>query len=199
MMIKDKLRQLAQEQIPVEYNVDDIPTAIAHTSEEDNTTGNIIPNSVDLEMNWGGFTSNVGIKFPLISIPAGANITNAYISFESYDTRSGTVNLNIKGEKGGTPADLLNIDFDLSDRTVTTATVAWNNIPSWTTNQRNADTETPDISAVIQEIIDDPGYTNGDGIVIILFGTSGTNRRSSKDGYNGGASGAPKLYVTYEI
>lgn len=51
----------------------------------------------------------------------------------------------------------------------------------------------PDISAMIQEIVDRPGWKNGNSLIIIIAGTG----ERVAESYNGDQAGAPLLHVEY--
>jgi hypothetical protein len=55
------------------------------------------------------------------------------------------------------------------------------------------DQQTPDVSSVIQEIVNRPGWTSGNSLVIIITGTG----KRVADSYNGNQAGASTLHVEY--
>jgi len=57
--------------------------------------------------------------------------------------------------------------FDLSSRPTTTAKVKWS-VPVWVQGDQGPDQTTSDISAIIQEIIDLPGWASGNSLVLII-------------------------------
>jgi hypothetical protein len=55
------------------------------------------------------------------------------------------------------------------------------------------DQQTPDIAPIIQEIVNRPGWSSGNSLVIIV---SGTGERVAES-YRGDPAGAPLLHVEY--
>ena len=56
-----------------------------------------------------------------------------------------------------------------------------------------ADQRTPDLSAIVQEIIDRTDWSPGNALAIIITGTG----ERTAESYNGSSSGAPLLHVEY--
>ena len=82
---------------------------------------------------------------------------------------------------------------NISSRTTTAAKAAWSPA-SWTTiGDRGVDQQTPDLAALVQEVVDRPGWRNGNAIAIIVTGSG----ERTADSYNGNSSGAPSLEITY--
>ncbi|NJK78108.1 MAG: hypothetical protein HC944_04650 [Nanoarchaeota archaeon] len=59
---------------------------------------------------------------------------------------------------------------------------------------------TPDISNVIQEVVDRGGWSSGNAMLIQIdnWGTSSGNRRTAES-YNGESSNAPELRIVYSV
>ena len=102
---------------------------------EEASDGSMNVRSEDLELTEDrSDTQKVGIRFRDVDIPNAATITNAYIEFIIDQTGSDTTNLTIAGQASDnapTFASGRRSDDDISDRTLTTATVAWSNVPAW--------------------------------------------------------------------
>lgn len=166
-------------------------------AEEDIADGSILLLSSDLELIYDtGNLQNqeVGMRFQSMTIPPGATITNAYIQFTTESTRSGTTNLAVHGEDTDDAPTFTSTAYDISNRTKTSAAVAWSNIPPWSTSgEAGVNQQTPDISSIIQEIVDRAGWASGNSLAIIITG-SGTREAES---YDGDAPAAPELVVTY--
>lgn len=66
--------------------------------------------------------------------------------------------------------------------------------PPWTTKgEAGPDQRTPDITPVIQEIVNRPGWASGNSLALII---TGAGKRTAKS-YNGDQAGAPLLHVEY--
>lgn len=194
MLLRQLHKLRALQTTPVVYNVNSRVNATSRNCEENQTTGSVVSATNDLEMLYNGADlSDVGVIFTGLNIPIGATITNAYIRFNAFDTRGGTCNMDIYGEKANA-SNFVTSGYNLSNRTRTTSKVAWN-IPSTTANNNF---DTPDIKAIVQEIVNRTGYAASDQIGIILDAVSGDTRRTAKS-YQFSTALAPILYVTYQI
>ncbi len=160
-------------------------------AEELIVDGDVSRGSSDLEFVYDGGDQLVGMRFENISVPQGAAIINAYIEFETDETNSTTTNLVFKGEDNDNTLTFSSIDYDISNRPTTSASVAWNNVPAWnTTSQKH---QTPDLSPIVQEIVNRGGWVDGNSLVIIV---SGTGERTAES-YNGESANAPLLVIEY--
>ncbi len=162
---------------------------------EERDSGNVSLNSSDLELVEDGSrgAQTVGVRLTGIDIPAGATITEAWIQYQVDNTDSGATDLIIQGEAGANPPTFINSTNNISNRSRTSAQVAWSPAPWTTSGEAGPDQQTSDLSSIIQEMIDLPGWTQGNAIVII---TTGTGERTA-DSYNGNPSAAPLLHIKY--
>ncbi len=155
--------------------------------------------SSDLELirdTINDLDQEVGLRFQNVTIPQGATITDAYIQFTVDETTSGTTNLTIYGEDTDNAPTFTAADYNITSRLKTTASVAWNNVPAWTSvNDAGADQQTPDISSIIQKIVSRAGWVSGNDIVIIVDGTGSRIAES----YYGDSDAAPLLVVDYTV
>jgi len=156
--------------------------------------------SSDLEMPYedsivAGDEQVIGLRF-VVPIPKGAKITKAYVQFTCDETKSGTdaVNLIIKGQLAANAQAFTGGDADVTSRTPTKAQVKWA-AENWTTTGQLS--KTSDISAIIQEIIDQPGWVGGNALVLILSDDKSSPSKGIRcaDAYEDGASTAPLLHV----
>lgn len=108
-----------------------------------------------------------GMIFRSVDVPQGAYISNAYLTLTAFNDDSGTtVNTKIRAyDADDITGDLsTSAEWDaMFPSNLTTAEVQWDSIASWTQyNEYNS----PDISSVIQEIIDRPGWSSGNDMCI---------------------------------
>ncbi|MCB0616101.1 MAG: T9SS type A sorting domain-containing protein, partial [Phaeodactylibacter sp.] len=152
--------------------------------------------SSDLELatdpNLGSQT--VGIRFTGLNIPQGAVITSAYVQFTVDETDNGEAcSLNIYGQAADNALTFASVLNDISGRPKTTATVNWAP-PAWLgVGDAGPAQQTPDLSAIIQEIVNRGGYTSNSAIALIINGTGNRTAES----INGSLNGAPELCVEY--
>lgn len=150
--------------------------------------------SSDLELIRESSNQEVGMRFRSLSIAQGTTITNAYVQFTVDETDSEVTNLTINGQAIDDAPTFTSADSNISSRTKTAIAVAWNNVPAWNTVGSNGpDQRTPNLSSVIQEIVDRPDWNSGNDLVIIVTG-SGRRVAESEDG---SSSRAPLLHVEY--
>jgi hypothetical protein len=161
---------------------------------EERVDGNPSLTSSDLELVFdSGGDQTVGLRFNGVNIPQGANITKAYVQFQSDETNTGVTTLTIEGEDVDNASIFVDQNWDITSRPKTTAAVPWSP-PDWNTrDQAGPDQQTPDISSIIQEIVDRPGWTPTNSLVIII---SGTGERTA-EAYDGVPAAAPLLHVEY--
>ena len=161
-------------------------------SYEDGTNFNL---SGDGNHNdWVGTESQVmtGWIFNNLQIPKGAVITNSYMIFRGYGFGDATP--RISGFAEDNPASFAaNGSNKPSLRPTTSHVVDWTNtFPfAWTMFQ------TPDLSSIIQEIINRFGWIAGNSIGIKASNPSGTGTNWCAIDYAGGSY--TTLYVTYTM
>ncbi len=142
----------------------------------------------------------VGIRFLNVNIPRGTIITNAYLEFTSYSTDGGVSDFVITGEAADNAAAFDDTMDNISVRPRTGQSVMWTtSSDSWVIGDKYT---SPDISAIIQEIVGRAGWNAGNSLVLIVDSPSGTNDREvySYDGayYDAADNGKePKLYIEY--
>jgi len=170
--------------------------ATAADDIEEKSSGTISSNINDLDMGYDGTTrQTVGLRFTGIDVPRGAVITNAYIQFTSDEVGTGAASFLIRGEDADDSAAFTAIKFDVSSRPTTDASVAWTPA-SWTVRGEAGIAErTPDLKAIVQEIIDRGGWAALNDMAFTLIGT-GTRVAKS---YEGSAAGAALLHIEYTV
>lgn len=177
----------------------DIASVSTGTAEEDTSDGDIAIASSDLEFYHDGDTEQVvGIHFEQVNLPEDAVITNAYIQFQADQEGAGDVTVNITGDASDNAVGLSdNGDYGISSRTATTANVDWA-IASWVGQKDEAseNQRTPDISAVITEIISRDGWVSGNNLAFVFTGVSRSDG-AWREAESGTASGGPILHLVY--
>ena len=165
-------------------------------AEQYQSGGSMYLNSSDLELVYDGSKGNqyIGIRFNNMVIPQGATITDAYIQFTVDETNSGTTNLIIKGQDADNPGGFTTSNYNISNRTSTSASVNWSPAPWTSVGAAGADQRTPNLASVVQEIVNRSGWSPGNSMVMIIAGTG----ERTAESYNGSSSKAPLLVVTYE-
>lgn len=168
---------------------------------EESSTGNILANvnSSDIELVYDASTSAatqvIGLRFLNLNIPKNAVISNAYIKFTCDEISKSACNLVITGEDIDNSSAFTTDLYNVSNRTKTTAKVNW--IPArWSTiGEAGVNQQTPNLSAIIQEIIARVGYQQTSALSLIINGTGARIAES----FEGSATQAAVLFVTYSV
>lgn len=151
------------------------------------------------DFDAGLHSEDSGIRFQNVTIPQGATITAAVLNMRSNGQALG----------GGIPATVIRAaDADNQGQVVsqaahdalprTTAEVAWTPVV-WTTGTRF---DSPDIAAVIQEVIDRAGWASGNALTILWEDNTGAGFQAKNHIYAaarnwGGQANAATLSITY--
>ena len=173
-----------------------VRVAAAADDVEQTDTGKMLFTSTDLDMavdkvKWGEQT--IGMRFLGVEIPADAIVTDAYIQFQTDEVHTDPVELNVVGELAANSAGFINIRHNVSDRSQTANSVNWSPLAWETIGEAGIAQRTPDLSAVIQEIVTAPGWTPGNAMTFIVTGTG----KRSAEAYEGTQTGAPLLRVVF--
>jgi hypothetical protein len=161
--------------------IDKFIAVASDDAEESVSSGSVNLTSSDLELIADGGDQLVGLRFTSIDIDQGATITNAYVEFTAQEApKANAAELYFKAQDIDTAPTFTTTTSDISNRTTTTASVTWASVAPWDTN--GAQYQSPDISSVIQEIVDRPGWTNNNAIAIVITGTTGSHRVADAHG-----------------
>ena len=171
----------------------------ANDDVEETANGNMYQGSTDLELIYDGSNGRgeqkIGLRFSNVDIPNSAIINEAYIQFTTDEVSSGTVNLSIRAENSNNAAPFSTTNGYLSSRPTTAASVNWLP-PNWNAiGQRGAAQRTPDLTDIVQEIVNKGGFDENSSMVFIISG-AGTVKRIA-EAYEGVPSLAAELCVTY--
>ncbi|MBL4765555.1 MAG: hypothetical protein JKX67_09815 [Colwellia sp.] len=171
-------------------------------AEELISNGNMYRDSTDLEFAYDDYFGGlqiVGMRFKSVDIPKGATINFAYIEFVTDEIDSGKTSLVIVGEDDDSPKKFKNGKRNISKRTKTSASVNWT--PSvW--NSINERHQTPDISTIIQEIVDRTGWAANNNLVLIVEPGNGCTTNGCQrtaESHDGESGSAPLLVVDYTV
>jgi len=185
-------------------------TASSDDAEEHVLDGGMMEDldSSDLELGYEGAMTpaalqTVGCRWVGIPIPKGVTITEAWVQFSADDIDNDyhipDVSLIIEGELSANPATFSSTAGDISSRSTTTAKVVWD-IPQWmTVHAQGPEERTPDISPIIQEIVNQAGWS-GSAIVLMFRDNPAKPSQGCREAkaYDGGAAEAPLLHITYQ-
>ena len=123
--------------------------------------------SVIMQGKAWGTTYRGGYIFRNITIPKGAAIVRANLSL-SYNWGSGSnASIDIYGENTSNSLIFSSSNNDISNRVKTTAKVDWNNLPN--TSSTGTRTFTPDISSILQEIVNRVDWSSGNAMTFLFY------------------------------
>jgi hypothetical protein len=145
----------------------------------------------------GPDTADCGIRFRNVTVPSGATISKAWITFTASEARSETtINLTIDGEDNASPAVFSTV-ADFNGRVRTTASVSWNNVAAWSID---VEYDSPEIKTVVQEIVDLDAWDSGDNMVIFINDNSSTlNAYRAAYSLDEGSGKEPVLHIEYFV
>lgn len=171
----------------------EVRVASSSDDAEESASGGVSITSSDLELVYGGSNQVVGMRFLGIAVPQGSTVSSAWIQFQADETQSETTTLSIQAEAADNAPTFSKVSRSISTRPRTSASAAWSP-PAWpTVGVAGPDQRTPNIAAVVQEVVSRPGWSVGNALVLIV---SGAGHRTAES-YDGVAAAAPLLHVDY--
>ena len=161
---------------------------------EEFSAGSMYLNSTTLQMVlYSGGNQTVGMRWTSLAIPPGSTISAAYIQFTAKEAQSDSTYLYIRGQAADNPATFATGSLNISSRPRTTATATWQPASWPTVGAATAAQRTPDLTAVIQEVVSRPGWASGNALAIVINGI-GLRTAYTLDG---SATLAPLLHVDF--
>jgi len=154
-------------------------------------------NFVDLALgDISGNNAYMFLRFQNVSVPQGATITEAYIRFTAYSNKTGTPVLTKiyfnDADNATAPTDWTTQQAKVK----TTAVLDWDINICWVNDTKY---NTDDLSDVIQEVVDRPGWVSGNAMMALIQddgSASGVYKAASSYDYVSGAEKA-ELHITY--
>ena len=174
----------------------DVWVSSSSDDAEESAWGAMDITSSDLELVTESTVQQVGVRFKNITIEQGATITAAYLEFACDETwPTGAAQLTIRGQAHNNPVTF-SIDNNITNRARTSNYAVWDITAQWATIRERH--QSPDLSAIVQEIVDRSGWTSGNSMVFIVTGW-GRRTAESWNGANshGDLTLAPKLHIEY--
>jgi uncharacterized protein YjiK len=162
---------------------------------EENWHTVISVDSPDLELVHYLGDQVVGMRFNGVTLPKNAAISNAYVQFQTDETDVGYTPLTVWGEAQDNPGTFLAINQNISSRIRTSNSVDWYPPPWTVVDEAGVDQRTENIKNILQEIINRPGWSSGNSMIILI---DGTGRRTAR-AVDVLPSAAPRLHIEYTI
>ncbi len=181
-------------------------------AEENKLTGTVAATSsfdLDLCFDAGSIRQFVGVRCTSVAIPQNAVIEKAYLQFTAKAAGCGATNIHIYGQDTDNAPVFVggSGNYNISLRTLTSSTVTWplssDFDDCWRLGEADIAQRTPDLSNIVQEIIDRPGWASGNNMVFVLENNDIVNRRQAYaftgcgQAENQGEKMAPRLIVEY--
>jgi hypothetical protein len=142
---------------------------------EQSAAGAVSLTSTDLELVRDDGTSAgnqaVGVRFENLSLPVGAIIASADLQFAAKEAQSEPTSLAIRAQAADNAAIFTTAANSLTARPLTTASVAWSPAPWANVGERGPLQRTPDLAALVREVIARPGWTSGNAMAFLINGT----------------------------
>ena len=167
-------------------------------------SGLVFPNSESLDLVYREAVGRgvphgdqvVGLRFADVQLDA-ANITKAYLEFVVRDAAGGDgpVNLVIEGLLDPNAAPFTLDPNGVTNRLPRTVSqVKWS-VPEWTVE--HAKSRSPDISSIIEEIINLPGWNRGNSLMLFIRDDPNDPSQGIRvaQSFDGSPGQAPLLYV----
>ncbi|MBX2837739.1 MAG: VWA domain-containing protein [Gammaproteobacteria bacterium] len=161
-------------------------------AEENLDNNNVYLGSSHLNLgeNNSGDETLVGMRFTDINIPQGVDLTNAKIEFTAASNFSGSSVLTFRAELVPSASGFTSNNGDLSGRNETSQYVEWT-VPAWSSNKVY---QTPDLTPILQPLIDQADWCGGNSIAI---GVVGFGKRIAKS-HNQSPNQSPALKISYD-
>jgi len=181
------------------YVYDDVISEFTYTNIKegsDDAEENIITKEVSLTSPSLEFTYDskikanqlVGLRFSNFKLPEGARVQFAEMLFFASGADASPASLTIRGEASPNAKTYTKTEL-ISSRPTTTNTATWNPAP---TSQTYENMYTPDLSPILNEIID-MGWESGNSFAFVISGEGSRSVRS----FNSNEGAAAYLLIQY--
>ena len=134
----------------------------------------------------------IGTRYLDMTIPQGATVSEAYVELTASGNDSGTTTIQISAEASTDVQTYTSTSGSVTGRSYFSPAVSWSITNSWSTNGVY---RSPDLSAMITQVVGQSGWEPGDAIGIQLNTTTSTDRRART--WDNSPAQAPRLVVTF--
>jgi hypothetical protein len=136
-----------------------------------------------------------GLRFPSVAVPDGVTITQAYFTVRARDVQtSGIGGATIYGQDADSPPTFTTTEEYEARSWISSPTVHWEP-QEW---EVDVEYDSPDVSGIIQAIIDRPGWASGQAMAFMFDGDEDDNVDGYSWDYNSGQY-APELYIEWSL
>ena len=181
---------------PENTTVLEILVAAGSDDAEEAASGKTNVSNGDLELATDGSSQTVGLRFVGVSIPQGATILSSHVQFRADEKSSSAVTLTIEAQADDSAPTFAAgaFNFNISSRPRTDADVTWTPDPWTVVGEHGVKQRTPDLTSVVQEIVNRPGWSGG-AMVVIITG-DGVGKRTAES-FEAGAALAASLHIEF--
>jgi hypothetical protein len=171
---------------------------------DDAAPGSISLNSAELRFGEAAASKyDAAVRFRSVTVPQGATIIAAYITYVAENNlNADTVNIRFIGEDVDNAAIFTTYN-DFYDRLINPATAvitsAYVNVATYPAHVAGTQYLTSDIKAIVQEIVDRPGWASGNNMVICFHNLGTTTAGAYRDMSSfDSANAEPELHIVFE-
>lgn len=193
--------------IPIASGEDDVEESVPGATPDELSAGALYVPSSDMELGYDNdqYEGNqyMGLRFTNVAVPPGSYIHQARVAFivdavgsccnESFD-------ITVKMQKTPNAPSFDNSTIGLLDDMFTSgATTASKTYTPELDVSVGDDASTPDLSDLVQEVVDQTGWASGNAMVVLFGDSTGSTEAQSREyeSYNGDSSSAPSLVIEY--
>lgn len=144
---------------------------MANNDAEEYFDGKVNISSSDLEMTLDDLTQSVGLRFTDIDVPKGAKIVRSYIQFETDEISTAKTSLIIYAQDCADAGFFISKPYGITARKKTAQKVIWEPFSWMKKGERSFLQRTPDLSVLVQTIVDKKHWKLGNAMVFIIKGT----------------------------
>ena len=173
--------------------------SIAASSDDvEESSSNVVNlTSTDLELvndaAAGAGDQTIGLRFAGLPVPVGAYIVSATIQFTADEAQTNATSLTIRAQAADNAPTYVASNTNVSVRPRTAAAVTWSPLAWNTVGEAAAAQRTPNLAAVLQEVVSRPGWSSSNAVAFII---TGAGHRTADSFDNAGGTPA-RLTVTY--
>jgi type IV pilus assembly protein PilY1 len=142
----------------------------------------------------GTDTKSIALRFQNVGIPRGATITEARIDFVPAASNTDPLTLKVQVEPTG-DASIFTNTTDLTTRAKTLTATTWN-VPNWSQANPPAHIVGPDVSALVQEVVNLSSWCGNNAMAFHFTPSAGTGARTAVS-LDGAPGQQPTLTVKY--
>ncbi|MGH7289068.1 MAG: metallophosphoesterase family protein [Myxococcota bacterium] len=182
---------------PATAEVAEVRIAASADDAEQNSSGSVSVVGSDLELVWDNNSQTLGLRFPGLAVPQSAEITNAWVQFESDETNATAVTISFEAQAADDAPPFTTTAQSISARPREPGSVTWSPPPWTSVGVAGPEQRTPDLAALVQAVVNRPGWASGNALALIVSG-SDTGKRTARS-FNGNPAGAALLHVEYSF